>query len=175
MKALILVDLVNAYKESITPKLILNTLKLTEHFKKKKWKVINAVPKGEKNPVMIRLWGDEFKGNNNLPKGKRLSDLVPELQKIKFDKIVKKPEYSAFFRTDLEEYCSKNKINELYFAGVYSGVCVHYSAIDAAMRKIWPVLVEDATNTISKKQHNKNIKRFREVAGSTMKTKEIIK
>jgi nicotinamidase-related amidase len=97
------------------------------------------------------------------------------LQKIKFDKTIKKPEYSAFFDTDLEDYCKKKKIKELYFCGIYSGVCVSCSAVDAAYRRIWPILVTDASTTSKKNLHNENCKRFKQIIGRTMRTQEIIR
>ncbi len=56
-----------------------------------------------------------------------------------------------FLRTNLEEYCKKKKINEIYLCGVYSGCCVYFSGAGAAMRGIQPYLVTDASSSESKK------------------------
>ncbi len=52
---------------------------------------------------MDRLWGEELEEN---PKDK---EIIKELQKYTYDKIIKKPEYDVFYKTDFEKYC-KEKI-----------------------------------------------------------------
>jgi nicotinamidase-related amidase len=186
MKALIVIDFVNEYKDDIyaDKKVIPNTLRLISHFKKKKWPVIAAIPYPSKlgdNPVMIHLWGEEIKDDKNLDKtkirvnkGNRKRDLIPELLDVKWDKIVKKTEYSAFYKTSLETYCKQKNIDELYFAGIYSGVCVHYSGVDAAMRRIMPVLVTDASTTENKEWHKENCKQWKIKIGKITTSKKLL-
>jgi len=177
-KALIVIDMLRGYmKNTDDPrKIIRNQIKLIEAFKKKNCKVILALPdfeSGYKNPVMIRLWGEEFKDD---PEGKKL---VPELEQFKFDKIVKKKEYSAFYRTDLERYCKNSKIGELYFTGVYCGACIFFSAVDAAYRQIQPYMVIDATGCPKKSlvginSEKETYKRFKLMIGLLIKTNKLI-
>ena len=104
-------------------RIIANQLKLIDEFKKQKLPAILVFGKDRKkqNAVMIRLWGEEFKDN---PSGK---EVISELANKKYDKIVKKEEYDVFYKTDFEKYCKKNKIDKLYFTGIYSGCCVFFS------------------------------------------------
>ena len=81
----------------------------------------------------------------------------------------------AFFRTDLEEYCEKKKIDELYFCGVYSGVCVYFSAAGAAMRGIQPYLVTDASSTEHLNWHKRNCDNFKTVLGPLITTKQLLR
>jgi isochorismate hydrolase len=179
VKALILIDMIQAYSKDIyaDKKIVEHQRSLIHAFKKKKLPVIVALPsvkKQKKNPIMLYLWGDELKGDNKRKQGYKLRDLIPELQTVQWDKIVHKSEYSAFFRTDLESYCKTKKITELYFCGIYSGVCVQYSGVDAAYRHIWPILVTDASTTFKKKLHVVNCKRFAETIGKVTSTKKVL-
>ncbi len=182
MKALIIIDMIQAYSKDIynDKKIINNQLKLIKAFQNKKLPVILSVPgKGIKpmngdNPISLYLWGDELEGDNKRKKGEKKIDRIQELQGIKWDKIIRKPEYSSFFNTDLERYCKANKINELYLCGLYSGVCVHYTGIDAQYRRIWPILVSDGSTTSKPIAHKKNCKDFAEMVGKVFTTKEVI-
>ncbi|MGE0792949.1 MAG: isochorismatase family cysteine hydrolase [Candidatus Woesearchaeota archaeon] len=174
VKALIVIDMIKGWMNNTydSKKIIQNQVKLIKYFKSKKHKVILAIPKfnsKEKNPVMIKLWGEEFKGESENQK------LVEELSQFKFDKVIKKSEYSAFFKTSLEKYCKENKITELYFTGVFSGCCVYFSAVDAAYRKIQPYLIIDASSTTNKERHNKNCDDFKTMIGPILKTSEVLK
>ena len=177
-KALIVIDMLRGLmKDTDDPrKIIRNQIKLIEAFKKNNCRAILALhdyERGYKNPVMIRLWGEEFEDD---PEGKKL---VPELERFEFDKIVKKQEYSAFYRTDLERYCKNNKIGELYFTGVYCGCCIFFSAVDAAYRQIQPYLVIDATGSGKKSlvglnTEKETYKRFKLMIGPLVRTDKLI-
>ncbi len=117
VKALIIVDMVQAYSKDIysNKAIIKKQLLLIKAFKEKKFPVINIIPetlkKNGKNPIMIYLWGDTFQGEEKKSSEEKLSNLILELQQAKFDKIIRKPEYSAFFNTELWNYCKKKKNN----------------------------------------------------------------
>ena len=90
-KALVIIDMLKGYmKDADNPKKIIkNQVNLIKAFKKNKFKVVLAIAdpkKTAKNPVMFRLWGEEFKDD---PEGKKL---VKELTQFKFDKIIEKAE-----------------------------------------------------------------------------------
>lgn len=176
MRALIIIDMVRAYKKHATKTIINNQLRLIDAFRKANLPVIFAIPQPAKlkNEVMLMLWGDEFAGDEKRKKGEKLRDLIPELQTIKPSKTIRKEEYSAFYKTDLEEYLKKKDIDKLYLCGLYSGVCVHYTGVDAAMRGILPIVVNDASGTEKKQWHEENIKRFSQIAGKKITTKELI-
>ena len=155
--------------------LIKNQLELIQSFKKAKLPIIlvggNKAGKSSKskNPVMLKLWGDEESKNPEENK------ILPELLNSYYDYYINKSGYSAFFRTRLESICKKENIKELYFCGIYSGVCVYFSAADAAMRKILPVIVTDATGAPSMKTHKMNIKRWIDILGPAITTKNLLK
>ena len=178
-KALIVIDMLQGYMKDVqdSEKVVKNIVMLVEHFQKNKCKVILSVPdfnRKEQNPVMIRLWGEEFKDDPESQK------VVKELASLKYDKVIKKEEYSSFYKTDLEQYCKKNNITELYFTGIFSGCCVLFTAVDAAYRHIQPYLVTDAVGGPRRKLVERNwqkdtFERFKLMIGPLVKTKNITK
>ena len=179
VKALIIIDMIQAYSKDINNdrKIVNNQLKLIKAFQKKKLPVILAVPgrgikKMEDNPISLYLWGNELEGDDKREEGEKLQDLIKELRNIKWDKKIGKPEYSCFFNTDLEKYCKKKKISELYICGIYSGCCLHYTGVDAQYRRIWPILVSDCST--ARGTHKKNCKDFAQMVGKVFTTKEVL-
>ncbi|MCC7574652.1 cysteine hydrolase [Candidatus Woesearchaeota archaeon] len=172
VKALIIIDMIKGNTLNIyNPKeIISNQVKLIEEFNKHKLPIIVVTGKSnsEKNPVMLKLWGDEFADE---PEKK---ELIQEVTKSKYSIKIEKSEYSAFFQTELEQYCKNNNIDEIYFTGVYSGVCVYFSAVDAAYRRIQPYLVTDASTTEKQEWHERNCERFKTVIGPLITTQKLI-
>jgi isochorismate hydrolase len=154
--------------------LIKNQLTLIATFNKSKQPIILVGGRKDgklcasSNPVMLRLWGNEE--SKNIEENK----LIPELLNSDYDYYISKPEYSAFFRTKLEKICKKEHINEIYLCGISAGVCVYFTGADAAMRRILPILVTDASGSPNKECHKKNIINFREILGLTISTRDLI-
>lgn len=177
MKALIIIDMgvKDVKKRRDKGVLIKNQLKLIKAFNDARQLVIltggakSGRNKPTTNPVMLRLWGNE------LSKNPEENKLIPELLHSDYDYYIVKPEYSAFYKTRLENICRKRKINELYFAGIYSGCCVYFTAADAAMRGIQPYLVSDASGAPNAKIHKKNIAKYSDVLGPVLSTNQVIK
>jgi len=172
VKALIIIDMIKGNTLDIynPDEIISNQVKLIEEFNKHNLPIIVVTGKSnaKKNPVMQKLWGDEFADE---PEKK---ELISEIANSKHSIIIEKPEYSAFFQTELEQYCKENNIDELYFTGVYSGCCVYFSAVDAVYRKIQPYLVTDASTTEKQEWHDRNCNQFETVIGPLIKTQKVI-
>lgn len=176
MKALIIIDMFvrDVKKRKDKNKLISNQLQLIKAFKNSKQKVIlvggdkSGKFKLNHNPVMVKLWGQEASKNPEENK------IVPELLASEYDYYIVKSEYSAFYKTRLEKIIRKERITELYFAGLYAGVCVYFSAADAAMRGIQPYLISDASSSSDKKTH-KNQRRFKTALGPVILTSELLR
>jgi len=95
-----------------------------------------------------------------LPAG-RECDLYEGLYIPKHYELVKKENYSAFFETNLERLLLRNEINQIYFCGVMTHLCVETSIRDAFMRGFDCVLIEDATASKDKRFHNSSIRNLR--------------
>ena len=176
-KALIVIDMVvrDVQKHYDKKRLVRNQVLLMNAFRARKQKVIlvggshSGVPRKRKaNPVMSRLWGNEISKNPAENK------VVPELLNAPHDLYIDKPEYSAFFKTKLEQYCKKHKITELYFCGIYTGCCVYFSAADAAMRGMQPYLVYDAAGSTSPMWAKRNADNFKVFFGPVVKTRSLL-
>ena len=172
VKALIIIDMIKGNTLDIynPNEIIFNQVKLIEEFNKHNLPIIvvTGKPNAEINSVMLRLWGEEFAGESEK------KELIPEIANSKHSIVIEKSEYSAFFQTELEQYCKDNNIDELYFTGVYSGCCVYFSAVDAAYRKIQPYLVTDASTTEKQEWHNRNCNQFETLIGPLIKTQKVI-
>ena len=178
-KALVIIDMIKGQmKDTKNPKTIIkNQINLIKEFNKSNYKVIFVRPGTDgphtPNPVMLRLWGDESKDDPEY--------LYPveELAGLKYDRIIKKPEYSAFYRTDLEEYLKDNNIDEVYLAGVFAGCCVYFTAVDAVYRHIQPYLITDACgfpveSLTSSGWKQNTLDRFKLMLGPLITTAELI-
>jgi nicotinamidase/pyrazinamidase len=133
MKALIIIDMLEGYAQDCfnRDEVVANQLVLVDAFRDRGYPIIivSADLSAPPNPVMVRLWGVEFADE---PEKARL---IRELENVERAVYVSKTEYSAFFRTPLESFCEEQGIDELCFCGYASGVCVFFSAVDAAMRR----------------------------------------
>ena len=105
--------------------------------------------------------------------------VVEDLAGFIYDKVVEKSEYSAFYNTDLEEYCNQNQISEMYFTGIFSGRCVYFTAVDAAYRRIQPFLATDAgggpKESLTEKWQKYTLEGFKTMMGPLMTTEQLIK
>jgi len=177
-KALIVIDMLEGYMKDTdnSKKIIKNISSLIKTFQQNDLKVILSMPKfgsKRKNPVMIRLWGEELKGNPDDSK------IIKELSCFKYDKIIEKSEYDVFYKTKFETYCKTNNIDELYFSGVFSGACIFFSAAGAAIRKIQPYLITDASggprrSLVNKGWQQDTFKRFKLMIGPLISTNKLI-
>ncbi|MGD2251227.1 MAG: isochorismatase family cysteine hydrolase [Candidatus Methanofastidiosia archaeon] len=178
VKALVIIDMLQGYmKDTDNPEEVIeNQIKLIKEFKNHNLPVILSIPDTKQttqNPVMFRLWGQEFKDD---PEGKKL---IKELTEVEYDNVVQKSEYSAFYKTDLEKYCKQNNIDEMYFTGVFCGCCVFFSAVDAAYRHIQPYLVRDAAGSprkslVSEGFRRETLEKFETTIGPLVTTEELI-
>jgi isochorismate hydrolase len=177
MKAIIIIDMLVRDMPHLknVGKLIDNQLALITACNKKGYKVIivggrkDGKRVKQNNPVMLKLWGQEDSSSAEENK------IIPALLNSRYDLYVEKREYSAFYNTQLQQYCKKNRISEIYLAGINSGVCVYFTGVDAAMRGIFPILVTDASATkAGQTWHRKNCTSFKHILGPVMITKEAI-
>jgi ureidoacrylate peracid hydrolase len=78
-----------------------------------------------------------------------------KIKKDKKDKVLIKHFFDGFYKTRLDEFLKKNKIENIYFAGVNTDVCVFHTSLGAVIRGYKVNVIEDATATVSDK--NKKI------------------
>lgn len=72
--------------------------------------------------------------------------IVDELKPHPGDLLIRKPRYSGFVGTGLDNILRNEDIRFLFFTGIATNVCVESTARDAFFGEYWPILIEDAIN-----------------------------
>lgn len=72
--------------------------------------------------------------------------IVDELTPEDDDLLIRKPRYSGFVGTHLDNYLRNRDIRYLFMSGIATNICVESTGRDAFFREYWPILVEDAVN-----------------------------
>lgn len=108
-------------------------------------------------------------------KGSWDAEIVAELKDevAEADHVVRKPEYSAFYNTDLEDRLRKLGASDLVVCGVASNVCVESTVRDAFYRGFEVLLVEDAVACSFADLHEATLKNTRLWFGATTTLKEL--
>ncbi len=91
-----------------------------------------------------------------LPEGEECN-LFSELSLPERYKVIEKEDYSAFYKTGLNQFLRKQKITQLFFCGVMTHLCVETSIRDAFMLGYECFLVEDATCSKNINHHRASI------------------
>lgn len=72
--------------------------------------------------------------------------IVEELALKDGDILIRKPRYSGFVGTDLDNYLRNRDIRYLFMSGIATNICVESTGRDAFFREYWPILINDAVN-----------------------------
>ena len=72
--------------------------------------------------------------------------IVDELAPQEDELIIRKPRYSGFVGTNLDNHLRTRDIRYLFLSGIATNICVESTGRDAFFREYWPILVEDAVN-----------------------------
>lgn len=72
--------------------------------------------------------------------------IVDALKPQPGDLLIRKPRYSGFVGTGLDNILRNEDIRFLFFTGIATNVCVESTARDAFFGQYWPILIEDAIN-----------------------------
>jgi len=72
--------------------------------------------------------------------------IVDELKPQAGEIIIRKPRYSGFVSTNLDNYLRSKDIRYLFLTGIATNVCVESTGRDAFFAEYWPILIEDAVN-----------------------------
>jgi isochorismate hydrolase len=86
------------------------------------------------------------------------AQLMPEIAPLPQEKIVAKNRYSAFYKTDLEEYLKKAGIRNLIIGGVMTNLCCETTARDAFMRDYRVFFLADGTATATEELHRATLR-----------------
>jgi len=81
------------------------------------------------------------------------AEVVDELKPEETDVVVRKPSYDAFYSTSLDHILRSRKISTLILTGLLGNICVHCTAVGAAMRGYELIIPVDAIFTINEFDH----------------------
>lgn len=73
------------------------------------------------------------------------TEIVSELEPSPNDTVIRKPRFSGFFETELDDHLRSLGAELLIFTGCTTSVCVESTVRDAMFRDYRPVLLEDCT------------------------------
>jgi nicotinamidase-related amidase len=152
--ALLIIDMQNDFCKPNAPLFVPNNPKIIPRIKKE-------IEKARKESIPVIYTQDWHKPDDKefkiWPKhcvaGTEGAKIVKELAPQKGDLVIKKPSYSAFYRTKLEEKLKKLKINKLILTGCVSNVCILFTCFDAYLRGYEIVVKKDCLGYVNKKYH----------------------
>ncbi len=129
----------------------------------------HALLRNESPGAMGRWWRDV------LYDGDRLSEIVPELQPLRGESVIRKTRYSAFARTDLEEVLRRKGATDVLITGVMTHLCCETTARDAFMRDFNVFFVVDATASRTDDLHVSSLKTLADGFAIPVTTAEVLK
>ncbi|MEM3522118.1 MAG: isochorismatase family cysteine hydrolase [Candidatus Bathyarchaeia archaeon] len=174
-KAILVIDMVNDF---ITGKLgcerakriIPNIKRLIENARKKGVPVIYCNDAHLPIDFELKKWG------SHAIKGTEGAKVITELEPTEKDFIIEKRTYSGFFETGLDTLLRELNVNTICITGIHTHICVKHTAADAFFRGYKIIVVEDAVEAISEKDHEEGLAYMKSIYGADLKkVDEIIK
>lgn len=92
------------------------------------------------------------------------AEVIDELSRDAGDLWLPKPRFSAFFRTELDQWLKTRNITLCAVAGITTNFCVLTTALDAVCCDFKAVILEDCTAAISEKVHQQTVDIYRRTA-----------
>jgi nicotinamidase/pyrazinamidase len=92
------------------------------------------------------------------------AEVIEELGKKDEDLWLPKPRFSAFFRTDLDDWLKDRGVTLCAVAGITTNFCVLTTALDALCCDFKAVILEDCTMASSEKIHKQTVDTYRRSA-----------
>ena len=169
MKALLVIDMQNEGMKGLYKKreTIENISRLVDAFREHKVIMSKVWIKDPKKTSMTRFWpGEGIAGTKG-------AEIIQELRDKHHDLVIRKTNYSSFYKTRLDSYLKRHGIRELYLTGIHAGCCVLFTGVDAFYRGYDVYYVKDAV-TSQKRYGKEAMKRFEMFCGKTISTEELI-
>ncbi len=174
--ALLVIDMQNFFKEPAShafipsfETIIPNISSLINTFKKNSLPVIftRHVNTPENAFMMGKWWKDILTEEDEYSVIIKDFDLSNHI-------IVKKPQYNAFYNTDLESILRSHKTNNLVITGVMAHLCCETTAREAFVRGFETYFVIDGTATYTEQFHRNTVMNLAHGFSAPVLTKEIL-
>jgi len=165
--SLLIIDMVkdNFDKEKHLPittfaeKIIEPLNKLKTIFREKGWPIVFATDAFHEQDFIFtgKMKPHSLKGSTG-------AEIIDELERKEEDLWIEKPRFSAFFRTDLDQWLKNREVTLCAVAGITTPFCVLATALDAICWDFKAVILEDCTAAASKKIHEQTLEIYRRSA-----------
>jgi nicotinamidase-related amidase len=109
--------------------------------KDRDWNVIYLNDSHTENDPEFNYWP------KHAVKGTIGAKVIEQIKPNSFDKVIEKSTYNGFYHADLENLLRKLEVNEIFFAGVLTDICVYNTLLSAFERGYNCYLLSDATAT----------------------------
>ncbi len=93
----------------------------------------------------------------NLTETSELSQIVPELQPITGELLIRKRQASAFFQTGLADWLAYRRVDTVFIAGCTTSGCVRASVVDACSHNFRTIVVTDCVGDRAIGPHEANL------------------
>ena len=103
------------------------------------------------NANLMSIWWGELINDNN-----PLSEIIPELH-IPGVTVIKKTQYDAFYKTNLEDFLKEKEITQIVVTGVMTHLCCETTARSAFMRGFTVFFPVDGTASYNEEFHQSTI------------------
>lgn len=176
--ALIVTDVQNAFLDPLKAALP-NILRLIQHFDSKKSLCIFSqhghTEEELKEPVtnqLVRKYGSD----GSIKIGTQSWRLIADIDELAKGRTLEgKNSYDAFLNTDLEQILQKHGVQRVFVCGALTDYCVDTTARSAFNRGYETLVVDDASGTYSKAQHENGLDHFRRLCGEVVTTQEVLR
>ncbi len=112
----------------------------------------------------FKIWGEHAVA------GSWGAEIVEELKPGEDDVVVRKPSYDAFYSTFLDHVLRAKGIATLILTGLLGNVCVHCTAVGAAVRGYKLVIPVDAIFTMNEFDHIASLRFMNEILKAVLTT-----
>jgi len=153
--ALLVIDM-QQYFQSIASPIIGNVISIIEACRSRNMRIIftrhGHSDMSKDGGMLYQWWGD------CIEYGSKDWELIKAIQPAKYDAVLDKNRYNAFYGTTLDESLRSIKIEELIITGVLTNCCCETTARDAFVRDYRIFFAEDATATVNEELHLASLK-----------------
>ena len=160
----------HAYFKAST-KIVPNIFRLISIYRQKSLPVIftkYALLRTESPGAMGRWWKDVLYDDESF------SSIINKFHPLPDEPVIRKTQYSAFYKTNLKKILNNFKITNILITGVLTHLCCETTARDAFMRNYDVFFVADATASDEKDFHEASIRNLSDGFATIVTTDEVI-
>ena len=130
--------------------------RLINEFRKHGWPVVFSTDAFHREDFIFRGW---MKPHSL--RGTPGAEVIEELNRRPEDYWLPKPRFSAFFKTDLDQWLRERGVTLCAVGGITTNFCVLSTALDAICHDFKAVMLEDCTVAAFKEMHEQTLNIYR--------------